>query len=58
MESRSCKMQGGMKKNGRVGGEKLPSREEVAMVKAKLRKSGFHCQDDKCCKVFEGCAVG
>ena len=54
MESRPCREEDPLKKKVE---EKLPSRKEVAMVKAKLRKNGFHCPDDKCCKVFDGCAV-
>ena len=56
MESRPCQMREKPKKMGKME-EKLPTKGEVAMVKAKLMKSGFHCPDDKCCKVFEGCAV-
>ncbi|VDP61071.1 unnamed protein product [Heligmosomoides polygyrus] len=42
----------------RDGTDELPTHEDIAKVKAEVRRHGLPCSKDVCCAVFEGCAVG
>ncbi|CAD6197421.1 unnamed protein product [Caenorhabditis auriculariae] len=36
----------------------VPSKDEIAEVKAKIRRDGFKCPNDECCRVFFSCDYG
>ncbi|CAB3401381.1 unnamed protein product [Caenorhabditis bovis] len=38
--------------------DRIPTREEIAQVKDKIRREGFKCRLNECCRVFSTCSYG
>ncbi|KAK6054082.1 PAN domain protein [Cooperia oncophora] len=58
LESRPC--EGEIKSSSVLqdSPEELPTHEDIAKVKAEVRKHGLRCAPDICCDVFNKCSVG